>query len=386
MFARVNKGVTMDAIIPVKVPKWGLSMEEGAIVEWHVGEGDRVAEGDELVDIETTKITNVYEAHTDGLIRRIVAKPGQTLPVGALIAVMAEGDVSDTEIDAFVAEFEDRFDPAEAAAEGGLEVESVDIGAGRVLRVGVAGKAREGTPFVLLHGFGGDLENWSLVQEALSEHRPTYAVELPGHGQSTKDVGEGRLDELADGVVAALDALGLDRFLIAGHSLGGAVATSLTSRLGARVAGLGLVCPAAMPGGRLSTEYLDGFVAAKRARDLRGAVEMLFQDPAMATRDMLDGLVKMKRLDGAEAALTTIKTNRAGGDEAYANLGGVLEGVAAPIALIASKADRIVGAPDTDRFPSQTTVVWIDNVGHMPHLEAPDKVVAALNGLADSAS
>ena len=297
-----------------------------------------------------------------------------------------------------MAEFEDRFDPAEAAAEGGLEVESVDIGAGRILRVGVAGKAREGTPFVLLHGFGGDLENWSLVQDALSEHRPTYAVELPGHGQSTKDVGEGRLDDLADGVVAALDALGLDRFLIAGHSLGGAVATFLTSRLGARgaglghhdlefgVAGLGLVCPAAMPGGRLSTEYLDGFVAAKRARDLRGAVEMLFQDPAMATRDMLDGLVKMKRLDGAEAALTTIKTNLAGGDGAYANLGGVLEGVAAPIALIASKADRIVGAPDTDRFPSQTTVVWIDNVGHMPHLEAPDKVVAALNGLADSAS
>jgi pyruvate dehydrogenase E2 component (dihydrolipoamide acetyltransferase) len=376
----------MSAIIPVKVPKWGLSMEEGAIVEWHVKEGDAVSEGDDLVDIETTKITNVCEAHVGGVIRRIVADPGQTLPVGALIAVMAEQSVSDSEIDAFVAEFEEHFDPAEAAAEGGLEIENVDIGEGRQLRVGVAGKAREGTPFVLLHGFGGDLENWSLAQEALSESHPTFAIELPGHGQSTKDVGEGRLQDLAGDVAAALDALGLDKIIVVGHSLGGAVAATLAVDLGARVVGLGLVCPAAMPGGALSHDYLDGFVAAKRARDLRSVVGMLFHDPAMATRDMLDGLVKMKRLDGAQAALTAVKDNLAGADPAYAALGERLGGIAVPIALVASRADKIVGAPDTNAFPAQTAVSWIEDVGHMPHLEAVDQVVEAFTGLAGAAT
>ncbi|MEM9751440.1 MAG: biotin/lipoyl-containing protein, partial [Pseudomonadota bacterium] len=130
----------MAGIEPIKVPKWGLSMEEGTIVEWRVKEGDAVAEGDELVDIETTKITNVCEAHMGGVIRRIVADPGRTLPVGALIAVMADASVPDGDVDAFVAEFEAAFDPEEAAAEeAGLEIRSVDIGDGRALRVGVAG-------------------------------------------------------------------------------------------------------------------------------------------------------------------------------------------------------------------------------------------------------
>ncbi|MEM8936643.1 MAG: acetoin dehydrogenase dihydrolipoyllysine-residue acetyltransferase subunit [Pseudomonadota bacterium] len=372
----------MSSIEPIKVPKWGLSMEEGTIVEWHVSEGDSLSEGDELVDIETTKITNVCEAHKGGVLRRIVADPGRTLPVGALIAVMADEGVSDTDIDAFIAEFEDAFDPDEAAAEeAGLEIRSVEIEGGRSVRVGIAGAGQEGTPYVLLHGFGGDLENWSLVQEALSANTPVYTIELPGHGQSTKAVGEGRLSDLADAVVATIEALGLENFIIVGHSLGGAVASEVAARVGDQAEGLGLVCPAAMPGGDLSANYLDAFVAAKRARDLREPVEMLFKDPAMATRDMLDGLAKMKRLDGAQEALSMIKENLKGADPAYAALGARLETVSAPILLLATKADRIVGAPDADQLPSNTTVVWIEDAGHMPHLERSADVVTALTEL-----
>ena len=372
----------MSVIEPVKVPKWGLAMEEGAIVEWHVNEGDRVSEGDDLVDIETTKITNVCEAHKDGVIKRIVAQPGQTLPVGALIAVMADGAVSDAEIDAFVAEFEESFDPEDAAAdEAALDVAAVDIGEGRSLRVGAAGKSHDGPPFVLLHGFGGDFENWSLVQEALAATHPAYAIELPGHGQSTKNVGGGRLDDLSDAVVAAIDALQIDRFVLVGHSLGGAVAVSIAARAPERVAGLGLVCPAMMPGGEISSDYLDAFVAAKRARDLRAPVSLLFDDPGTATRDMLDQLVKMKRLDGAQDALALIKDNMLGGDPAYGALADRLQEIAAPIALVAGKGDRIVGAPDASRFPEQTGVFWFDGETHMPHIERVDIVVEAVRTL-----
>jgi pyruvate dehydrogenase E2 component (dihydrolipoamide acetyltransferase) len=70
----------LSEIYALTVPKWGLSMEEGTILEWRVAEGADVTPGLELVDIETTKITNTLEAQNAGTLRRIVAAPGQTLP------------------------------------------------------------------------------------------------------------------------------------------------------------------------------------------------------------------------------------------------------------------------------------------------------------------
>ena len=49
----------MTDVTPIKMPKWGLSMQEGAIVDWWKREGDSVADGEDLVDIETSKISNL---------------------------------------------------------------------------------------------------------------------------------------------------------------------------------------------------------------------------------------------------------------------------------------------------------------------------------------
>jgi pyruvate/2-oxoglutarate dehydrogenase complex dihydrolipoamide acyltransferase (E2) component len=90
----------MPDIIPITMPKFGLAMTEGKIASWAVSEGARVDVGDEIADIETTKITNAYESPVAGVIRRHVAKEQEDLPVGALIAVIAEPSVPDSEIDA----------------------------------------------------------------------------------------------------------------------------------------------------------------------------------------------------------------------------------------------------------------------------------------------
>lgn len=93
----------MSEIKTLEIPKWGLSMEEGTIAQWLIKEGDSFNKGDEICEIETTKIVNVLEAPFAGTLRKILAKDGETLPVGGLIAVCAESEVSDAEIETFIA-------------------------------------------------------------------------------------------------------------------------------------------------------------------------------------------------------------------------------------------------------------------------------------------
>ena len=91
------------AIVPITLPKWGLEMSEGTVTAWHLAEGASGDRGAELVDIETEKIVNTVELDGPGTLRRRLAAPGDTLPVGALIAVLAPASVPDAEIDAFIA-------------------------------------------------------------------------------------------------------------------------------------------------------------------------------------------------------------------------------------------------------------------------------------------
>ncbi len=93
----------MSDIQPIVMPKWGLAMEEGALTSWLVAEGAQVEKGQEIAEIETSKIANVFESPASGTVRRLVAKEGDVLPVGSLLAVMAPAEVPDADIDRFVA-------------------------------------------------------------------------------------------------------------------------------------------------------------------------------------------------------------------------------------------------------------------------------------------
>lgn len=86
------------------MPKWGIEMSEGMIGEWSVEEGKPFARGDVIALIETDKITNEVEAETDGKFVRIVAQQGETLPVGALLAVYGDDEPA-ADVDAFIAAF-----------------------------------------------------------------------------------------------------------------------------------------------------------------------------------------------------------------------------------------------------------------------------------------
>lgn len=361
----------------IRMPKWGLAMEEGIIVEWIAQEGDEISEGDELMDIETTKITNVLEATNSGRLARVVAGAGEIKPVGALIGVLTVGEVSNEDIEAFIAAspatvVEDSEEGLEADA---LNTETITVG-NLALNVATVGS---GTPVVLLHGFSGDFNNWLFVIEGLKGAAKIIAPDLPGHGSSSKDVGDGSIKSFADAVVGVLKSLDITETIVVGHSFGGAVAMQLALDHPGLVSQLGLICPAGLPGGTLDETFLTAIVEAEKVREVKKALQPLVKNSDAISRDMVNGVTRAIRIDGARDALGRIKEQMLKGPE----LGGLKARLAdlPPTTVIASRHDRIVGVPDATALPDDWSIFWIEDAGHLPHLEAATEVNSILRSL-----
>ena len=74
----------------VKLPQWGMNMEEGTLVKWLVKEGDTIEKGQPLVEIETAKINSELEAPVSGMVAHLMVPEGETVDVGTLVVVLGE--------------------------------------------------------------------------------------------------------------------------------------------------------------------------------------------------------------------------------------------------------------------------------------------------------
>jgi pyruvate dehydrogenase E2 component (dihydrolipoamide acetyltransferase) len=78
--------------VEIIMPKLGLTMDEGTIVRWHAAAGDRVAQGQVLLDVETDKVTVEVEAPATGVMGTLLVDQGQKVPVGTLLGRIAAED------------------------------------------------------------------------------------------------------------------------------------------------------------------------------------------------------------------------------------------------------------------------------------------------------
>ncbi|MCB2179577.1 alpha/beta hydrolase [bacterium] len=98
---------------------------------------------------------------------------------------------------------------------------------------------RETPAVVLIHGAGGTHMHWPYNLRRLNNHR-VFAPDLPGHGKSS-GLGKQSVDKYAETIAEWMEAVGIDRALIIGHSMGGAIAQSLAINFPHKVTGLILI-------------------------------------------------------------------------------------------------------------------------------------------------
>ncbi len=359
----------MTGITPIVMPKWGLSMKEGTVTAWLVDEGTTIRVGMPILEVETDKIASAVEAPDPGRLRRKLATVGELLPVKALLGVMAGDDVSDADIDAYVAAYvtpaSDAQEDDAAPAYQFIEVQGIRT---RYARRGAA----EGTPVLFIHGFGGDLDNWLFNIDAVGEKAPVLALDLPGHGQSGIRLPGASLGALAGFVANFLDAVQVERAHLVGHSMGAAIAAQMALVDARRVASLTLIGSAGM-GGEINADYTDGFARAPSRRELKPLLEMLFADPSLVNRQLVDDVLKYKRLDGVTELLTELGHSLFGAGQQSEQPVREL-GSTPPLLVLWGREDRIIPATHAANAPQGATVEVFENTGHMAQMERASDV------------
>ena len=360
----------MNSIHSLTMPKWGLSMKEGKIVAWLVDEGTAVSTGAEVVEIETEKILSSLESPASGVLRRKVAGVDDVVAVGGLLGVIGDNSVPDSEIDSFIAGFQAR------AAVQKKEAESEPVPATVVveeqsLRYLKRGDGQEAV--ILIHGFGGDLNGWLFNHEELARRRTVYALDLPGHGGSSKQIRSATVDEFARSLELFMDSVGLAKAHLVGHSMGGAVALEFALAHPQRVSSLVLIASAGL-GLEIDSEYINGFIAASRRKDLKPYIERLFADPELVGRQLVEDILKYKRLDGVETALRTIAAEFCPGGKQAVVLRERLSQLPMPILVIWGAEDRILPVSHSQGLPPNVRTEVLAGSGHMVHMEATSRV------------
>ena len=230
-----------------------------------------------------------------------------------------------------------------------------------------------GVPVVFVHSSCGDTTHWAAQLAHLREHRRAVALDLRGHGRSAPPTGEDiTVEDFARDVEAVVDALGLQRFVLVGHSLGGAVCAAYAGLHVERVAGLFLLDPAS-DGRSIPAEQAAGFMQVL-ATDAWSAVIQEYWAPMLAP----------SRPEVRERVLSRLRATSQPG--ARAGLGALLtfDPVAAlrrypgPRLSIITAFNEEPGS--YQRLVPELPFRKVEGTGHWVQLDAPDRVNDLLDG------
>ena len=266
----------------------------------------------------------------------------------------------------------------------GLELHSLEIQGGKLTISYAANTPQaERDTILLIHGFGANKENWHRMARQLTPEYNVYALDLPGHGASSKplDLPYGIVDQVGY-VREIMDALAVKQVHMAGNSMGGAISAAFARLHPDRVVTITLFNPAG------STRYpaeLDEHLA-------RGENPLVVEQRGDFKRLMAFALEKRPFIPWP---LTSVIEERAMANEEINNVifsalldsgeSGSLEDemphIQAPTLIIWGEQDRVLNYRNAqvfnDLIPDSRKVI-LPNIGHAPMIETPKESAALM--------
>lgn len=423
-------------------PKVNLELASGTIANWLVSEGEQVSAGQLLFEIENDKATVEVEAAADGTIHDLTPE-GQEVDVGAPVArIFAPDEAYDaapkareTAVEAVGAEIAQVSAPLASAVSTptgtrhpnptplarriaqseGLSLEGLagtgprgrvqkkdvvaalaaralaeQVTAARAEPVQTRGAAAaklntrwlrkgQGHPVVLLHGFSADLNGWRAFLSGTRQSAPVLAIDLPNHGKSARlDVLS--LDVMADLIEQTLEAEGVETCVLAGHSLGAALATHVAARHQIDVRGLCLFAPAGLCP-EIDSAFVQGVLRAQSAQSLRPWLERLVFDPAHISDAFVETVAKQREDQDLTAAMQRVADAVfADGTQCF-TIRDQLNALRVPVRVVFGRQDAVIPFRATQALPAQAGLHAVDQCGHMPQLEHPELSARILDEL-----
>ena len=428
--------------IAVRMPKLGLTMEEGRVVAWPRPLGDRIEKGTLLVVIESEKAEAEIDATAEGFLRHVYVAAGETVPCGALLAALTA--TSDEAFDA--AEFARREGGAPAAPapstaaraptprapvaaapggpaapaaralarELGVDLSSVrgtgpggritrqDVEAFAAVRAAEAlapgaervevaqGVALEclrggrGDPVLLLPGFGVDVSSFAPQATRLSETHAVIGLAPRGVGGSSAPVlPRYDVSRTAADAAAALEALGVTGPAhVIGASLGAAVALELAFACPERVRSLALLTPFLAPTPRLLAVADAWARAASEAKPdtlARLLAPWLFSDATLGDEGRRERMLRGLAPMLARTPATALARTVEGLRAWRGAEREVLARLRVPVVVVVGASDILT--PDGEAVAEAipgAALARVAGAGHAVAVEAPEAVNAAL--------
>lgn len=266
--------------------------------------------------------------------------------------------------------------------------EKVTLADGRSINALVAGPGRA-PKLVFIHGLGGSQSTWQVVLGDLVETYRVTAIDLPGHGASDKadpTTTDYSIGGLTSAVAEAIAALKAGPAIVAGHSLGGAIAMQLALNRPELVNGLVLINSAGL-GDEISGELLRLVAAEPGEATARGLLQLFYEDQRLVVDRGVAEMAATQTAPGAWTAQQAVATAAFRGGVQSAGVRQRHPKIAKPVLIIWGAKDRVI--PVAHAFAAlqampDATLRVLPKVGHVPQVEDAPTVATAIARFAKS--
>ena len=230
---------------------------------------------------------------------------------------------------------------------------------------------------VLLHGFGGCHDIWREVTATLAPGIRTLAYDLPGHGLSLDFPAGGPARTAARAVLADLAARGIARVHVAGHSMGGAVATLMALAEPETIASLTLLAPGGF-GPEINGPLLRRYAAAADRREIRTCLAAM-SGPQSPPPELIVGLLaEVRRRPGQLRKLIEIATVMTRDERQGVIPREQLDALDMPVMVVWGTDDPVLPYTQADGLPTHFHIHHVLDAGHMLVEEAAGVVAQAV--------